>query len=131
MTVNMGQLKILALPTFASPDAVPSNKPNSIGKLTVTTKKEDGKEAEPPTPFIDRLCVVAILPNKEVAAETKQAHVIATSDQTIFKSAKQAKGFKRAYRIALPSVVSSRALQINCWLAYKLVRKDAQLKANA
>lgn len=102
----MGQLTIQGMPVWSGFANEPSNKNNSTGQLTICCDPNEPDQCIAPAPFIDRLCITAKLTSED-ADLTKAPHFAATTDQSVFKSAKYSKGYKRAYKLALPSVLNS------------------------
>lgn len=85
------------------PKVCSSNKPKNPVNLVI----EVGKREKGPTPFIDRLSVTLKVPSKEEGQDIRQAYFAAIADSHTFKHARPSKGYKRAKRIMLDSVLDS------------------------
>jgi len=90
---------------FKGAQCTSSNKPKIPLKYGPTSGVQGGTQAKGPNPFIDRLTVTLKVSSPEDSQDIQAAHFGATTDQSVFKQAKPSKGYCRAYRIALPSVI--------------------------
>lgn len=103
----MGSLTIKSAPLETCCSEGPSNKPKTIGKLTIYPSTQVENEIVPTAPFIDRLSVISTIESTALGESLKDTHTLATLDSSCFKQCKPSKGFSRAYRLALPSVINS------------------------
>ena len=84
-----------------------SNKDKIIHEKSHSELPDTATSHSDPTPFIDRLVVTLKASSIKDGKQMKSAHFIAAEDSTIFKPTRHSRGYKRAYRIRLESVVDS------------------------
>ena len=97
----------------------PSNKTQTIPKKDISTSSQVHSSTHPPTPFIDRIYVTLKVPNKEDGVAMYSACWTAFADTNLFQQVRHSKGFLKAYRIKLGSVVDAAK-----WPFYECAYED-------
>lgn len=85
-----------------------SNKQETLAQKDDFQSTQEAPEGQHPHPFMDKISVTLTVPTVDDGQAMWNAHWDAIKDQTTFSQAKTGKGYKKAYRISLPSVLDAR-----------------------
>ncbi len=96
-----------------------SNKAKTMVISTQTMKFQSKSLPQCSSPFIDRLSVVVNVHDQVLQSDLRGSHWWAAEDPADYVPAKASKGFKKAFRLKLPSVVNSKH-----WPHYQFASDD-------